>query len=124
MGFFETTGTASRLGETTLTILEDRMELFALELREAKLRFFQALLWAGMAVMTTVFGLLLLVVAGLYVLPGEWRVYLLVGMGGLALGIGGMAFVVLGRHLDRRPLAFDQTLAELKKDAACFSARS
>lgn len=124
MGFFETTGTARRLGETTLTILEDRLELLALELREAKLRFFQALLWAGMAVMATVFGLLLLVVAGLYVLPGEWRVYLLVGMGGLALGIGGMAFIVLGRHLDRRPLAFDQTLAELKKDAACFSARN
>jgi hypothetical protein len=34
---------------------------------------------------------------------------------------GEAVFIGLRRRLARRPLAFDQSLAELKKDTACFS---
>ena len=69
------TGAAGRFGGIASQILQDRLELLALELREAKIRFVQALLLACMGVVFSLLGLLLLVLAGVYVLPPEWRLY-------------------------------------------------
>ncbi|EPR41440.1 hypothetical protein dsx2_3193 [Desulfovibrio sp. X2] len=115
------TDTAGRFGEMSLDILQDRLALLSLELREAKIRFFQALFLASLGVVACVLGLLLLILAGVFFLPPEWRLFGLLAMGIAAVLAGVLAFVSLGRRLDRNPLAFAQTLEELKKDAACFS---
>lgn len=118
------TGVAGRLGGIASQILQDRLELLALELREAKIRFVQAVLLVCMAVVFSLLGLLLLVLAGIYVLPPEWRLYGLIFASATSILAGAIVFIVLLRHLQQKPLAFDQSLAELKKDATCFSTKN
>jgi uncharacterized membrane protein YqjE len=118
------TGAAGRLGGTASEILQDRLELLGLELREAKIRFIQAVLLVSIAVVFSLLGLLLLVLAGLYVLPPESRLYGLVGAAVVSVLAGAAAYFTLLRHLQRKPLAFDQSLAELKKDTTCFSTKN
>ncbi len=116
-------GTAGRFSGIAGQMLQDRLELLALELREAKIRFIQALLLACMGVFFFLLGLLLLVLACLYVLPVEWRLYGLAGTALVSLLAGANVFMLLHRHLVRKPLAFDQSLTELQKDMTCFSAK-
>lgn len=116
-------GTAGRFSGIAGQVLQDRLELLALELREAKIRFIQALLLACMGVVFFLLGLLLLVLACLYVLPAEWRLYGLAGTALVSLLAGTIVFIILRRHLVRKPLAFDQSLTELQKDMKCFSTR-
>jgi uncharacterized membrane protein YqjE len=120
----ENTGIAGRLGGTASEILQDRLELLALELREAKILFIQAVLLVCMAVVFSLLGLLLLVLAGIYVLPPEWRLYGMIVAAAVSMLTGTAAYLTLLRHLQRKPLAFDQSLAELKKDATCFSTKN
>lgn len=118
------TGAAGRYGEIAIQILEDRLELLALELREAKIRFVQALLLACVGVVFSLLGLILLVMTGLYVLPPEWRLLALVVTAMVSVLAGAYVFLVLSRHLGQKTLAFDQSLAELKKDRICFSTKN
>jgi uncharacterized membrane protein YqjE len=118
------TGAAGRLGGIAAQILQDRLELLALELREAKIRFIQALLLTCMGVVFSLLGLLLLILAVVYLIRPEWRLYGLVVAAAGSLLAGAAVFIVLRRHLGQKPLAFDQSLAELKKDTACFSNRN
>ena len=115
------TGSAGRLGEIAAQILEDRLELLVLELCEAKIRFFQALLLTIIGVAFLMLGLLLLVLAGVYLLSPEWRLYGLAAAAAASIFAGTIAFMSLRRHLNRKESAFDQSLAELKKDTTCFS---
>ncbi len=117
-------GAAGRYSDIAFKTLQDRLELLALELREAKIHFIQALLLVCIGVVFALLSLGLIVTAGLYILPSEWQ---LVGLAVLAL-VSMLAaiiiFIVLYRRLGRKPLAFAQSLAELKKDAACFSTKN
>lgn len=117
-------GTAGRLGGTASEILQDRLELLALELREAKIRFIQAVLLVCMAVVFSLLGLLLVVLAVIYVLPLESRLYGMIAAAALSILAGVTAYFTLLWHLQHKPLAFDQSLTELKKDAACFSTKN
>ncbi|KJR97027.1 MAG: hypothetical protein VR65_25815 [Desulfobulbaceae bacterium BRH_c16a] len=118
------TGTAGKFAGIASQILQDRLELLALELRETKIRFIQAVLLVCIAVVFSLLGLLLLVLAVLYVLPPEWRIYGLAVAAMASMVAGAAAFIVLCRRLARKPLAFDQSLAELKKDTTCFSTKN
>ncbi len=118
---FGLTESAGRLGGTAAQILEDRLQLLVLELREAKIRFFQALILTIIGVSFLMLGLLVLVLAGVYFLPPEWRFYGLAAASATSILAGVLAFMSLSRHLNRKQSAFEQSLAELKKDATCFS---
>ncbi len=118
------TGAAGRFTGLAGQVLEDRLELLALELREAKIRLVQALILACMGGIFFMVGLLLLVLAGVYILPPEWRIYGVVAAAVASLLAGVIVFIVLSRHLGQKPLAFDQSLAELKKDVTCFSIKN
>ncbi len=83
------TGAAGRLGGAASEILQDRLELLALELREAKIRFIQAVLLVCMAVVFSLLGLLLLVLAGIYVLPPESRLYGMIIAAAISMLAGG-----------------------------------
>jgi uncharacterized membrane protein YqjE len=118
------TGVTGRLGGTAVQILQDRLEILSLELREAKIRFVQALILACMGVVFSLLGLLLLVLAGLYFLAPEWRLCGLAVAAAAGMLAGAAVFLMLRRRLEQKPLAFDQSLAELKKDMACFSTKN
>jgi len=113
-------GAAGRLGGIAVQILEDRLEILGLEVREAKIRLVQALLLACVGVILTMLGLMLLVLAGVYILPPELRIYGLVAVAVASILAGVVVFIILSRHLGRKQLAFDQSIAELKKDMTCF----
>ncbi len=118
------TGAAGRFSGIASQILQDRLELLSLELREAKIRFVQALILACIGVVFSLLGLLLLVLAGLYVLAPELRIYGLAVAAAVSLLGGTAVFIALRRHLERKPMTFDQSLTELKKDMSCFSIRT
>ena len=111
---------AGRLGGLGAEILKDRLELVALELREDRIRILQVLILAGLGTALVLFGLLLLVAAGIYALPAEWRLAGLVVAAMAALAAGWMALCSLRRRLSARPGIFAQSMAELEKDKACF----
>jgi len=113
-------GAAGRLGGQAAEILKDRLELLALELREDKVRVLQLLMLAISGTALTVFGLLLLVVAGVYALPEQWRLEGMVVAGAAVLIVGVAGLCTLKRRLRSRPGLFAQSIAELEKDRACF----
>jgi uncharacterized membrane protein YqjE len=119
-GIFGFTGAATRLGGVAAQILQDRLELLALEVREAKIRFVQALILVCLGIVFSLLGLVLLVLTGVYELPPEWRGYGFAVAALASLSAGAVAFLGLRRILGQSPLAFDQSVAELKKDATCF----
>lgn len=118
------TGTVGRVGDAAGQLLEDRLHLLALEMREAKIRLVQAWLLACIGMVFSMLGLLLLALAGIYVLPVELRIYGLVGTAITSIVAAVVVFIVLSRHLGQKPLAFDQSIAELKKDLTCFSTKN
>ena len=124
MGIFGFNGAATRLGRVAAQILQDRLELLALELRAAKIRFVQALILVCLGVVFCLLGLSLLIVAAVYGLPPEWRVCGLAVTALASLLAAAAAFHALNRILGQTSLAFDQSVAELKKDATCFSTKT
>jgi len=115
---------AGRLGWTSMQILEDRLELLSLELREAKIRFVQALVLACLGVACLMFGFGLMVLGCLFALPDEWKLHGFAAATVISLLGAGSAFTALSRRTSNKPMAFSQSLAELKKDRSCFSTRN
>jgi Predicted membrane protein len=113
-------GAAGRLGGQAAEIVKDRLELLALEMREDKIRVLQLLLLAISGTALTLFGLILLVVAGVYALPTEWRLAGMLVAGAVALVAGLAGLCMLKQRLRSRPGLFAQSIAELEKDRACF----
>ena len=111
---------AGRMAGLALDIVVDRLELLGLEAREVKVRLVQMLLLAVFGAALFLMGLALAVVALFLALPPQWRLWLAAGGGALLLLVGTCALFVLRRRLARLPLAFSQSVADLKKDRACF----
>jgi len=103
-----------RLGTTLGAILQNRVELFAVELHEQRYRVLEALLLAGGAL---VLGTLAVVVFSgvlLWLFAEPYRVYAAAGLGVLYLA-GAMILVFrLKRRLTAEP--FGETLKQIKKD--------
>jgi uncharacterized membrane protein YqjE len=106
-----------RLVDTAVGIVQVRLELLGTELEQEKLRVFEALLWAGTALMAL--GLTLALAVAFVVLL-FWDGYRLAAVGVLTLLFaGGTAWLV---HKARERLqapdggAFALTLGELRKD--------
>jgi uncharacterized membrane protein YqjE len=104
-----------RIAGTLLGVLQTRIELFGLELREEKLRLAESLLWAVGFFFFGQVGLLLLTMA-LVLVFRDHAVLVLVLFGvvyaGMAIGCG----LALRQRLKNRPSPFGGTVEELKKD--------
>ncbi len=111
---------SGRMAGLALDIVVDRLELLGLEAREVKVRLVQLLLLAVFGAALFLMGLALAVVALFLVLPPQARLWLAAGGGALLLLLGACSLLVLRRRLARLPLPFSQSVAELKKDRACF----
>ncbi len=104
-----------------LGIVETRVDLFALELQEEKLRLVQVLIWASATVFLAAAALIMLT---LLVLLAFWHdpeqrfiavvvIFLLYLLGSIYSGIS------LNKRLKREAMPFAETLGQLKKDRAC-----
>lgn len=117
-------GSLARIGNVIGQILQDHVEIISLEVREAKIRFIQALVLACCGVVFALLGVILAILAGIYALPPEYRVYGFAGAAALLLLAALVAGLLVRSHFTKAAMPFAQTLQELKKDLECFSAKN
>ena len=110
-----------RVIEGGLGLVQNRVELIGLELREAHYRLIEAII---LAAILFALGLLTIGLVTLLVVVLFWDSARLAAIGGL-IGLYAISGLLVWRHLDRRWKAFQPfagTLGELKKDRACLRA--
>lgn len=116
-------GSIRRIALSLLGLIENRVQLFAVELQLERLRFLETLLKFGIAVSLAAVGLLLgTFTLAIYV----WHVARyagLVAMTLLFLGAGAFLLWRLREHLRKSPTPFEQTLNQLKKDREWFTTK-
>jgi uncharacterized membrane protein YqjE len=112
-----------RLLNTALAGMENRIELFLVELREERLRVFEALVLGCVAAVLGFMALLTVTVTLVVIFWDSARVLVLVGLStGYTLGTIGVLWRLKIRLRNRSP--FSATLDELKKDHACLEEES
>ena len=108
------------LGDGLMASVQDRLELFSLELQEEKFRLIQIFFWISAALFT---GMMTVMFASLTLVYLFWDSARLAVLGGLTLLYGGslVAIVItLRRFLARQPKPFAATLEEIGEDRACI----
>ncbi len=109
--------------QTASQLLENRVELFLLELKEERLRLVAALLLALAGGVCALMTLVLLTFTIVVVFWDEYRIPALVLLS-VAYAAGAVgAFVSLRRRL-RRWQAFAASLEQIKKDRACLETKN
>ena len=117
-------GSFRALGDGLLATVQDRLELFSVELHEEKLRLVQTFIWISAALFT---GMLTVMFASLTLVFLFWDSARLAVLGGLTvLYAGAMVAIIIAfrRYLARQPRPFAATLHELGEDRACIRPRN
>jgi uncharacterized membrane protein YqjE len=112
------------LGDGLLAGVEDRFELFTLELQEEKLRLVQTFMWISAAVFT---GMMAVTFASLAVVYLFWESARLAVLCGLALVYSSALVTIViafRRYLARQPSPFAATLNEFAEDRSCIRPRN
>ncbi len=109
-----------RLGANLLGTVHDRVELFAVELHEEKVRLIQLLLWIGAIAFAGVMAMTFMSLTLVYLFWDSARLAVLGGLALFYLAAFGGAALAFRRYLTRLPRPFDGTLAEIKEDEACL----
>ena len=109
----------TRWFHTLRDVAENRVELFLLELKEERMRLFDALLLAAVGL---VCALMTLIMVTLTVVVIFWDTHrlLVLGLVTAAYAAAATAALVKLRSRLQRWQAFSATLGEFKKDRACF----
>ncbi len=108
------------LGDSLLASVQDRIELFSVELQEEKYRLIQTFVWISAAIFVA---MLAIAFASLAVVYYFWETARVAALGGLALfytGVFASVVTALRHSLARQPRPFEATLQELKEDRACI----
>ena len=108
--------TLRRLGETFLTTLRNRIELFGVELQEEKAWLLSTLIWAGAAIFLGVVTVVLAVISIVWLTPESARPWVLIGLTVLFAFLSANAIASLRRQISAKSAPFDATTTELKKD--------
>lgn len=113
-------GSLRTLGDALLGTVQDRLELFSIELQEEKFRLIQTFVWICAAVFT---GMMAVTFASLTLVYLFWESARLAVLGGLTLfyvGALGAILVAFRRFIARQPKPFAATRQELEDDRACI----
>jgi uncharacterized membrane protein YqjE len=117
-------GSLRTLGDGLIASVQDRLELFSVELQEEKFRLVQTFLWISAAVFT---GMMAVVFASLTLVYFFWESARLTVLGGLTvLYAGALLAIVIAfrRYLARQPRPFAATLQEIGEDRACIRTKN
>ena len=109
-------GTLRRLGETILTTLRNRLELFGVELQEEKAWLISTLIWAGAAIFLGGLTVVLAVISIVWLTPEPARPWVLIGLTVLFAFLSAITIASLRRQISAKPASFEATTNELKKD--------
>jgi uncharacterized membrane protein YqjE len=108
------------LGDGLLATVQDRLELFSVELQEEKFRLIQTFIWICAAVFTAMMALMFASLTLVYLF---WESARLAVLGGLTVFYAG-AFVAIilafRRFIARQPRPFTATRQEIGEDRACI----
>ncbi|HOW63766.1 MAG TPA: phage holin family protein [Candidatus Paceibacterota bacterium] len=108
--------TVRRLGDTVLGLLQNRLQLFSVELQEEKHRWMRLGVWFGAVVALCTVALAMLVLTLAVV---AWQLGQIVGLIGLSLillAAAGIAYWQFHKRFKQGPAPFSATLDEFKKD--------
>lgn len=111
-----------RLADTLLSLIHNRIELFAVEFQEEKQWLIAALLWTAATVFCAAGTVVLLLVAVLTFCPEPARPWVLLGLSVVFL-LGGIRCGLRLRGIFQRRAAFSATLQEFEKDLSRLRAK-
>lgn len=113
-------GSLRSLGDGLLGSVQDRLELFSVELQEEKFRLIQVFTWISAAVFSA---LMVVTFASLTLVFAFWETARLAVLGGLTALYGGaflLIVIAFRRYLKRQPKPFAATLQEVHQDRLCI----
>ena len=108
------------LGDSLLATVQDRLELFSVELQEEKFRLILTFIWISAAVFTA---MMAIAFASLTLVYCFWEGARLAVLGGLTLFyVGALVLIILAfrRYIARQPSPFSATRQEIGKDRTCI----
>ncbi len=116
------TASLRRLFATLLEVAQVRLELLANELETEKLRIFDALVWAALAMIIGVTGLVLGFGFIVLLMPPELRALTMGSLVVVCLVAAALMIRLARRRLANPPGAVAATVDELRRDRAAFTA--
>ena len=105
-----------RMVETALGTVQNRVELFAIEIQEEKCWLISTLLWSAAAIFFSGIAILLVIGTVLYLVPDSARLWVSIGFTIVFSYLAINAIVGLRRSLRDKRLPLSDTIGELKKD--------
>ena len=112
-----------RLADAFLSTIENRVELFAVELQEEKCWLIATLLWAAAMIFFGGLAILLVVGTVVYLSPESARPWVLGGFSVIFVYLAINAIVGFRRSLRDKPPTLSDTVNELKKDIEWIRSR-
>lgn len=110
-----------RLGDAGLALLQNRVELFAVDLEEQKVRLTRLLVLVAVAVFFANTALLVITATIIFMVSEAARAPVMIGLSVLYLLAAVVAFLVLRKELKDAPPPFEGTVNEIKKDRQWLS---
>ncbi len=110
-----------RLVRTLAAVLQNRVELFAVELHEERHRLVEVLVLAGGALVLGTLAVVIFSGVLICLFAEPYRIYAALGLGVLYLGSAVILVFRLKRRLTAEPFA--ETLNQIKKDCECLAPR-
>lgn len=111
--------TVTRMFQRLRDTAEIRLELFLLELKEERIRLFDALLLAGVVIVCALMTLIMLTMTVVVIFWDGHRLLVLTAVTVVYALAAAVAIMKLRSHLQRWE-SFAATIEELKKDSECF----
>lgn len=108
-----------RMGDTLLALIQNRLELVFLELKEEQYHFIEILLWAAALIFLGIMAAIVVTFTIVFLFWDQAGMGLLIGFSVLYLGLAVLSFFKL-RAQFKRAVPFSGTLAEIKKDLECL----
>lgn len=112
-----------KVGRTGMAVLQNRLELFSVELEEQRIQLVRILLLSGAAIFLGNTALLALSATIVFLAKERARVAVLVGLTVVYVLAAVWAFLALRKALRSAPPPFQDTMSELKKDGDWLNPR-
>ena len=113
-------GSLRTLGDGLLATVQDRLELFSVELQEEKFRLIQIFVWITAAIFTGVMAITFASLTLVYLFWGSARLAVLGGLAAFYAGALVVIIIAFRRFIARQPSPFSATRQEIGKDRACI----
>lgn len=112
----ELTDKARRAAELALLLLENRLELVSLEVREEMQSFVRVLVNALLAVQLTLLALVLASITAVWLSPADARGWVLLGITGVFILLAVLALVMLRKSATQLGKPLRRTIEEFRRD--------